>query len=103
MPTPPSTPFLGIDHIGIAVSDLQSASQTYRDVLGLDVGEAELLADRGLEVAFVNTGGNEGRIELLAPVGDETVRIVSGGISPSCSMASARRCCAIAIPRSTAI
>src|SRR3972149_4548836 len=55
--------FLGIDHLGIAVKDLEAATHTYRDVLGLRASGGETLPERGLEVRFFDTG--KGRIELL--------------------------------------
>ena len=61
-----SEDYLGIDHIGVAVNDLDAAVHTYRDVLGFEVAGGELLDERGLKVAFVETGGGE-RIELIAP------------------------------------
>ncbi len=57
--------YRGIDHLGVAVRDLDAAVATYRDVLGFSVTGRERLDDRGLEVAFVDTGS--GRIELIAP------------------------------------
>ncbi len=56
---------LGIDHIGIAVQDLEAAVRTYRDVLGFTVEGGEELPERGLVVRFVDTGGQ--RLELIAP------------------------------------
>lgn len=58
-------PYRGIDHLGVAVSDLDAAIATYRDVLGFAVTGREHLEARGLDVAFVDTGS--GRIELIAP------------------------------------
>ncbi len=57
--------YRGIDHLGVAVRDLDAAVATYRDVLGFSITGRERLDDRGLEVAFVDTGS--GRIELIAP------------------------------------
>ena len=57
--------YRGIDHLGVAVRDLDAAVATYRDVLGFGITGRERLDDRGLEVAFVDTGS--GRIELIAP------------------------------------
>jgi len=58
-------PYRGIDHLGIAVRDLDAAVKTYRDVLGFAVTGRERIDARGIEVAFVETGA--GRIELIAP------------------------------------
>ena len=55
--------FLGIDHLGIAVHDLEAATRLYEHVLGFAVGGGEILLERGLDVRFVDTGS--ARIELL--------------------------------------
>jgi methylmalonyl-CoA/ethylmalonyl-CoA epimerase len=60
-----SEPFRGIDHLGVAVRDLEAAIATYRDILGFEITGRDHVEERGLDVAFVNTGS--GRIELIAP------------------------------------
>jgi methylmalonyl-CoA epimerase len=62
--------FLGIDHVGVAVKDVDAAAATYGDVLGFEVAGGERLDDRGLDVRFVNTGNS--RIELIAPTRDDS-------------------------------
>lgn len=66
--------FLGIDHIGVAVPNLEDAVATYRDLLGFAVEGGETLPERGLEVAFISTGAKQGtaRIELIAPTRDDS-------------------------------
>lgn len=66
-----SDTYLGIDHLGIAVNDLQAAVDTYRDVLGLTVTAQETLSERGIEVCFVDTGIG-GTLELLGPLADDS-------------------------------
>ncbi len=61
-----ATKFLGIDHIGVAVSDLNQATKTYQDLLGFSLGGHEELPARGLQVRFVDVG--ESRIELISPM-----------------------------------
>lgn len=58
-------PRVWIDHIGIAVRSLAEAGRFYREVLGLEVGPAELLPDDGIAAAFVPLG--DSRIEFLEP------------------------------------
>lgn len=53
-----------IDHIGIAVKDLDAAMATYERVLGTPA-HRESLPDRHLEIAFFQVG--ESRVELLMP------------------------------------
>lgn len=54
-----------IDHLGLAVESLEEASRLYRDVLGLECGGTEEVADQKVRVAFFQVG--EVRIELLEP------------------------------------
>ena len=54
-----------LDHVAIAVSDLQRALALYRDVLGMPVGGVERVEDQSVDVAFV--GEEPGRIELICP------------------------------------
>lgn len=63
-------PLLGIDHLGVAVSDLQRAEQTYSDELGFTITGGEELPERGLAVKFVDLGGS--RIELIAPLREDS-------------------------------
>ena len=62
--------FLGIDHLGIAVKDLDQARSTYRDLLGFKVSGEEIMEDRGLHVCFAETGNS--RLELIAPTRDDS-------------------------------
>lgn len=52
-----------IDHIGIAVKDLDTAIKFYEGVLGLKVTEIEEVADQKVKIAFIPTGDSE--LELL--------------------------------------
>jgi methylmalonyl-CoA/ethylmalonyl-CoA epimerase len=56
-----------LDHIGIAVRDLDEARENYR-LLGLQESGRERLADQGVEICIFELG--ETRIELLQPLGD---------------------------------
>jgi methylmalonyl-CoA epimerase len=59
-----------IDHIGIAVKDLDEAVAFYRDRLGLTLQTVEVIPSRGLKIAFFKLG--EVLIELLAPLSDSS-------------------------------
>jgi len=61
---------LGIDHVGIAVDDLESAVETYRRLFGAEVEHRETVAEEGLDVALIRVG--TGRVELLASGDAET-------------------------------
>jgi methylmalonyl-CoA/ethylmalonyl-CoA epimerase len=54
-----------IDHVGIAVKDLEKTAAFYGDVLGLEFAGFEDLPDRGLRIGVFNVGGV--RLELLQP------------------------------------
>ena len=57
-----------LDHVAIAVGDLESAAATYRDLLGARVSEPRALAEHGVRVVFVELANT--RIELMEPLGD---------------------------------
>lgn len=59
-----------MDHIGIAVPDLEQALAFWEKALGLTCTQIEELPERGLRVAMLPVG--EARIELLAPLGDSS-------------------------------
>ena len=59
-----------LNHIAIAVPDLDKAIELYRDVLGADVSEVVDLPGHGVTVAFVNLPNT--KIELLYPLGDSS-------------------------------
>ncbi len=56
-----------LDHIGIAVDDLEAARKLYGELLGMAVGPVEELAERKLRISFVDLGAGGAGIELLAP------------------------------------
>ncbi|HOX43895.1 MAG TPA: methylmalonyl-CoA epimerase [Myxococcota bacterium] len=56
-----------LDHIGIAVDDLEAARKLYGQVLGLAVGPVEELPERKLRISFVDLGAGGAGLELLCP------------------------------------
>jgi len=60
----------GIHHVGIAVENLDGAVQTYERLLGGTLEHRERVDDQGVEAASVRVG--ESRVELLAPLGEDT-------------------------------
>lgn len=52
-----------IDHIGIAVKNLDEALKFYTDILGLDLAATEIVEEQKVKVAFLPVGDSE--IELL--------------------------------------
>jgi methylmalonyl-CoA/ethylmalonyl-CoA epimerase len=59
-----------IDHIGIAVDDLDAAVKLYRDSLGMPVVHRETVAEQGVEAVLLDVG--ESHVELLAPLSPDT-------------------------------
>jgi methylmalonyl-CoA/ethylmalonyl-CoA epimerase len=59
-----------IDHIGIAVSDLEAALEPYVEGLGLEVAAMEEVATEGVRVAMLPIG--ETKLELLEPMSPES-------------------------------
>jgi methylmalonyl-CoA/ethylmalonyl-CoA epimerase len=55
-----------IHHIALAVRDLDSALEFYRDALGVEVKERRVVPVEGVEIAFLPMGESE--IELLQPL-----------------------------------
>lgn len=54
-----------LDHVAIAVKDLDSALAFYRDVLGMPVGGVERVESQAVDIALV--GEEPGRVELICP------------------------------------
>lgn len=60
----------GIHHLGVAVTDLEEALDTYRRLFGAALEHRAEVPDQGVEAAAVLVGGS--RIELLCPTGPDT-------------------------------
>jgi methylmalonyl-CoA/ethylmalonyl-CoA epimerase len=59
-----------IEHVAVAVSDMDAAIAHYRDVWGLEVEHREHVEDQGVEEAMLSLG--ESYLQLLAPMGADT-------------------------------
>lgn len=59
-----------INHIGIAVKNIENAVPFYRDVLGMAFEGTEEVAEQKVRVAFLAVG--ESRIELLEPTSPDS-------------------------------
>jgi methylmalonyl-CoA/ethylmalonyl-CoA epimerase len=57
-----------LNHVAIAVPDLDAASAIYRDTLGATVSAPQALPEHGVTVVFIDTGNT--KIELLEPLGE---------------------------------
>ena len=64
--------FVAIDHVGVAVPDLDEAIAFYRDVFGMRVAHEETNEEQGVREAMVAVGDSGSFIQLLAPLGPES-------------------------------
>ncbi|HEY2571389.1 MAG TPA: methylmalonyl-CoA epimerase [Solirubrobacteraceae bacterium] len=62
--------FNRIDHIGVAVEQIEPALALYRDDLQLTVAHREVVEEQGVEAVLLDVGENH--VELLAPLGADT-------------------------------
>jgi methylmalonyl-CoA/ethylmalonyl-CoA epimerase len=69
-------PFVtAIDHVGVAVPDLDEAIAFYRDTLGLELAHVEVNEGQGTREAMMRAPGDEGTgtaVQLLAPLAPDT-------------------------------
>ncbi len=59
-----------IDHIGVAVSDLDEAAELYRERFQMAEQHRETVEEQGVEAILFEVG--EGHVELIAPLGPDT-------------------------------
>ena len=59
-----------IDHIGIAVADLDAAVERYRRTLGIEPAHRERIEDQGVEEVLFEVGSSF--VQLLGALGPET-------------------------------
>lgn len=77
-----------LNHVAIAVPDLEAACARYRDTLGATVGPRQDLPEHGVTVVFIDLPNT--RIELLHPLGADSpiaaflARSPAGGIHHMC-------------------
>jgi methylmalonyl-CoA epimerase len=62
--------FNRIDHIGVAVEDVESSLALYRDALQMEVAHREIVEEQGVEAVLLDVGENH--VELLAPLSEDT-------------------------------
>ncbi len=70
MDQPPAELFELIDHVGIAVEDLDTALELYVSKLGMGVAHRETVDEQGVEAVLLDVGATH--VELLRPLGPET-------------------------------
>jgi methylmalonyl-CoA/ethylmalonyl-CoA epimerase len=74
-PESPAPLFLAIDHVGIAVPDLDAAIAFYEETYGMRLAHQEVNEEQGVREAMMAVGDPEqphSHIQLLAPLDDES-------------------------------
>ena len=59
-----------IDHVGVAVEDLEAGLELYRGVLEMPVAHRETVAEQGVEAVLLDVG--DCHVELLRPLAPDT-------------------------------
>ena len=62
--------FARVDHIGVAVEDLDEAIALYERDYAMALVHREIVSEQGVEAVLLDVG--EGHVELLAPLGPDT-------------------------------
>jgi methylmalonyl-CoA/ethylmalonyl-CoA epimerase len=68
----PSDLFTAIDHVGMAVPDLDEAIAFYRDTFGMTLAHEEVNEEQGVREAMMAVGGSGSHVQLLAPLSEES-------------------------------
>ncbi|SDD72594.1 methylmalonyl-CoA epimerase [Nocardioides lianchengensis] len=87
----PTHLFTAIDHVGMAVPDLDEAIAFYRDVFGMTLAHQEVNEEQGVREAMMAVGDSGSSVQLLAPI-DETSTIATfiGRNGPGCQQVAYR-------------
>jgi methylmalonyl-CoA epimerase len=62
--------FGALDHVGVAVEDIDSALALYGDSLGMPLVHRERVESQGVDAALLDVG--DSHVELLAPLAPDT-------------------------------
>src|SRR3954451_20765870 len=68
----PTDLFSAIDHVGVAVADLDAAIAFYRDTLGMRLAHEEVNQEQGVREAMMAVGDSGSCVQLLAPLSPES-------------------------------
>jgi methylmalonyl-CoA/ethylmalonyl-CoA epimerase len=63
--------FERIDHVGVATDDLDASIELYASSFGMTLAHRETVESQGVEAVLLDVG--EGHVELLRPLGPDTV------------------------------
>ena len=72
VPAVPPHLFTAIDHVGVAVADLDEAIAFYRDTYGMTLAHEEVNEEQGVREAMLAAGDGSTRLQLLAPLTPES-------------------------------
>jgi methylmalonyl-CoA/ethylmalonyl-CoA epimerase len=75
MPHEPAVHVTAIDHVGIAVADLDEAITFYQETFGLQLTAVEVNEEQGVHEAMLRVPGDDGTgtaIQLLAPLSPDS-------------------------------
>ncbi|MEP7018697.1 MAG: methylmalonyl-CoA epimerase [Actinomycetota bacterium] len=64
----PAALFTAIDHVGVAVNDLDAAITFYRDTYGMVLVHEETNEEQGVREAMMSVGASGSCVQLLAPL-----------------------------------
>ena len=64
--------FTAIDHVGMAVPDLDVAIAFYRDTFGMTLAHEEVNEEQGVREAMMAVGDSTSCVQLLAPLNDQS-------------------------------
>jgi methylmalonyl-CoA/ethylmalonyl-CoA epimerase len=62
--------FARIDHVGVAVEDLDAGIALYEQTYGMDLVHRETVTEQGVEAVLLDVGENH--VELLRPLSEDT-------------------------------
>lgn len=62
--------FSRIDHVGVAVEDLDAAIALYQESFQMELAHRETVEEQGVEAVLLDVG--DGHVELLSPLGPDT-------------------------------
>src|SRR5690349_1547653 len=68
----PEQLFVAIDHVGVAVPDLDAAKRLYTESFGMTVAHEETNEEQGVREAMVAVGDSGSCIQLLAPLDESS-------------------------------
>jgi methylmalonyl-CoA/ethylmalonyl-CoA epimerase len=87
----PAHLFTAIDHVGMAVPDLDVAIAFYRDVFGMTLVHEEVNEDQGVREAMMAVGDSTSCVQLLAPLDESsTIAKYIGRSGPGCQQVAYR-------------